>query len=228
MATDKRHVTDLFGAGNVVASGVVPPSGLYQQPRTLSVPIEGKNYDVLSFDPQSARGLISRINNPISSRIQYFTTNSPESILWAQIVKKHWHDNLGIEVDILAVDFPTWLQGVKSGSFRHVAASGSSGSYVDPVWFLDLFDNSNGYGTHWSDPRYRAMLGTAKSTSDPAMRLASLARCEFYLLRAMPVLPLAHWVTADLIKPFVPGLGNNLLDRQQLKYVWIDTKWRSR
>ncbi len=27
-------------------------------------------------------------------------------------------------------------------------------------------------------------------------------------------------------KPFLRGLGDNLLDRQQFKYVWIDTGWR--
>ena len=44
----------------------------------------------------------------------------------------------------------------------------------------------------------------------------------------MPILPLAHWVQAELKKPFVRGIGNNLLDRQQFKYAWIDTNWRPR
>ena len=61
---------------------------------------------------------------------------------------------------------------------------------------------------------------------DPVLRQAKLVECERYLLRAMPVLPQGHWVNAVLVKPYVRGLGNNLLDREQLKYVWIDTNWR--
>jgi hypothetical protein len=45
-------------------------------------------------------------------------------------------------------------------------------------------------------------------------------------LRAMPVLPQDQWVNAVMVKPYVRGLGSNLLDREQLKYVWIDTNWR--
>jgi hypothetical protein len=55
------------------------------------------------------------------------------------------------------------------------------------IWFLHLFKIANGYGADWREPSYKAMLAMAKSTSYPAMRLAARARCEFYLLRAMPV-----------------------------------------
>ncbi len=107
-----------------------------------------------------------------------------------------------------------------------MATSGTSGSYVDPVSILDLFTNLDGYGTHWNDPRYTAMLAEAKATADHALRLARLAQCERRLLEGMPILPMSYWVNAELVKPFVRGFGANLLDRQQLKYVWIDTNWR--
>ena len=70
------------------------------------------------------------------------------------------------------------------------------------------------------------MLAEAKSTIDPALRMARLASCEKRLLEAMPILPYSYEVASLLRKPFVKGLGNNLLGRQQFKYVWIDTNWR--
>ncbi len=38
----------------------------------------------------------------------------------------------------------------------------------------------------------------------------------------------AEGVDAQLRKPFLRGPGDNLLDRQQFKYVWIETDWRPR
>jgi hypothetical protein len=70
------------------------------------------------------------------------------------------------------------------------------------------------------------MLNQAKATADPALRLSRLAQCERRLLKAMPILPVANWVDAVLKKPFVRGVGDNLLGRQQFKYVWIDNDWR--
>ncbi len=39
-------------------------------------------------------------------------------------------------------------------------------------------------------------------------------------------LPLLLYGYFYLQKPFVHGLGTNLLDFHPFKYVWIDTKWR--
>ena len=66
----------------------------------------------------------------------------------------------------------------------------------------------------------------AKRTTDSVLRIQRLMECERRLLRAMPVLPQDYWVNALMVKPYVRGLGNNLLDREPLKYVWIDTNWR--
>jgi ABC-type oligopeptide transport system substrate-binding subunit len=226
MATDKRPVVDLFGAGWIPASGLIPASANYQSPRSLPVVIDGRVYDVLSFDLLAARALLSKIPGPIPSRLQYVVPNSPDDMLWAQVLKEQWRKNLGIEIEIRAVDFQIWIDTFRQGTFPHLADAGSSGGYVDPTWFLDLFNRPDGYGTHWGDPLYRTMLAEAKATPDPSLRLARLAECERRLLRAMPVLPLAQWVDAVLKKPFVKGIGNNLLDRQQFKYAWIDQHWR--
>ena len=45
-------------------------------------------------------------------------------------------------------------------------------------------------------------------------------------MRAMPFLPLYCDVWVYMCKPYVKGLGENPLDRQQFKYAWIDTNWR--
>jgi oligopeptide transport system substrate-binding protein len=219
-------VAELFGAGYVPACSLVPPGEGYAPPRTLPVSIDGRIYDVLSFDLPAARDLLSRIAKPLPARIEYIVGDSPDDMLWAQVLKQQWRAALGIELAILPVEFQTWIESFHTGKFRHLANGGSSAFYMDPVWFLDLFNRPDGYGTHWQDPEYLTILNQAKATADPALRLSRLARCERRLLGAMPILPVANWVDAVLKKPFVRGIGNNLLGRQQFKYVWIDSDWR--
>jgi oligopeptide transport system substrate-binding protein len=226
MATNKQRVRDLVGAGNIPASSVIPPGGGYEPAATLPVRIADRDYDILAFDPDGARHLLKAVAAAFPPRLEYFTSNNAESTLWAQVLRGQWREHLGIDVAIVVADFPAWLDGVVNGRFRHLAASGSSASYIDPVWFLDIFNNLGGYGTHWSDPAYKLLVSEAKRTPDYTARRAKMQECERHLLRAMPVIPQGHWVNAVMVKPFVRGLGNNLLDREQLKYVWIDTNWR--
>ena len=226
MATDKRPIADLAGAGSTVARGVVPPTSHYPAPQSLMVSIDGGTYDVLAFNPAAAREVASKAAHAFPTRLEYLCANMPDSTLWAQILKEQWKAHLGLEVVINAVELKLWVQSVLAGNFRHIAGWGSAAHYVDPAWFLDLFSVGNGYGTGWRDPTYDKMLGGAHATTDPALRMARLGECERHLLTSMPVLPMCHDVQPNLRKPFVKGLGSNLLNRDQTKYIWIDTNWR--
>src|SRR5262249_32429359 len=164
---------------------------------------------------KAARELLSKIRMPLPLRLEFVIPNAPDTELSSQIIREQWRTHLDIELVINSVDFQTWLDVSHTGRFPHLVYSGSAGSYVDPAWFLDLFsDRADGYGTHWNDLEYKTMLAEAKTRPDPALRLTGLAQCERYLLQAMPILPMDHWVNSELRKPFVRGLGENLLDRQ--------------
>jgi oligopeptide transport system substrate-binding protein len=226
MASDKRPIADLAGAGSVPALGVAPPTGDYPAPRTLPVSIDGTTCDVLSFNPRAARELLSKAAPRFPDRLEYFGSNAPDSRLWFQVLRDQWKTNLGVELVMVAAELTVWIESMHAGNFRHIAESGSSASYVDPVWFLDVFGNQGGYGTSWSDPVYNRMLSQARATSDPPLRMARLAECERRLLQGMPVIPVCHDVWPKLRKPFVKALGSNLLNREQLKYAWIDAGWR--
>lgn len=226
MATNKDRARDIFGAGNIPARSVIPPGGGYQPTDSLTVRIGARDYDVLSFNPQAAREILATVGKPLPSPMEYFTSNDAEGILWAQVLRDQWKQHLGIETQIQLAEFPVWLDAITSGSFRHVAASGTSAGYIDPIWFLDLFNFRSGYGTHWNDNEYRAKVSATKRVSDPQTRAEKLKDCELHLLRAMPVIPQDYWLNATMIKPYVRGLGHNLLARIPLKYVWIDTNWR--
>lgn len=137
-------------------------------------------------------------------RSRYSCSTAPDSLLWAQVLNDQWKAHLGMELKVVAEE-SVWVVAFKKGRFRHFAEAGSSASYLDPVWFLELFSRQGGYGTSWSDPVYDRMVADAKTTSDPALRLSNQPK---------------------LRKRFVKGLGSNLLNHKQPKYAWIDTNWR--
>ena len=227
MATDKQPVRELLDAGNMPATSVIPPGASYQPARSLPVEVGGREYDVLAFNPEAAREILRATGKPLPARIELFSgNNNTQDLLWAQVLRDQWRQNLGVETDLVLVDFPTWVNTMSNGGYRHVSTAGTSASYLDPVWFLDLFTEHEGYGTHWRDPLYNTMVAEVKRTTEPGLRIQRLMECERRLLRAMPVMPQDYWVNGLLVKPYVRGLGNNLLDREPLKYVWIDTNWR--
>jgi ABC-type transport system substrate-binding protein len=223
MATDNRPIADLTGAGSIPARGLIPPTEGYPASVNLPVQIDGKTYDVLSFNPRAAREIFGKTR----IRLDCLVPGNTDAVLWAQVLQAQWKANLGIDLSVVTQELGVWVQSVKTRNFRHLAFWGTpEPCYMDPTWMLDLFCDGDGHGSSWNDPHYDEMLFQARPVPDPAERLARLAECERILLRAMPILPLCHDVQPTLRKPFLKGLGRNMLNRQQFKYAWIDRSWK--
>ena len=140
MATDKVRIAALYGAGNTPALSVIPASQAYQPLQALEVDLpDGHKCDILRFDPRTARELLASLPERLPSTIGILSPNSPEAQLASEVLRSQWRTHVGVELDITVLDFPEWIQRVANGRFPHVAWSGSSGSYLDPAWFLELF-----------------------------------------------------------------------------------------
>jgi oligopeptide transport system substrate-binding protein len=101
------------------------------------------------------------------------------------------------------------------------------GDYLDPNTFLQMLMGGDGNNrTGWSDPRYDALLREAARTLEPAQRLRMLAEAEALALDAAVFLPIYHYSTTELVKPWVRGLHPTVLDVHPLRHVWIDHDWR--
>ena len=157
--------------------------------------------------------------------LEYLFPQLPHSQAIAEILQQQWRRNLGIAVKLVRQDFKTWNDKVITRDFD-LTESGGGGDYLDPNFFLELFQTGAIASGSWSDPGYDTMLAEANATADPALRMRRLAACETHLLRAMPIMPLLFYGFAYLQKPYVHGLDANPLDNHPFKYAWIDTNWR--
>jgi len=225
MATDKLAIAGII-PGQIPAIGVVPQMKGYKPKGRLNVAFRDSEVDVLAFNPRAARELLESAIGRSRLRIRYTHPPLAQFQLAGLILQQQWRQILGIEMDLALKDVATWVQVGFDKTYPGIVATGDVGPYVDPSYFLEEFASSGASGSDWSDPTFDAMLADAESTPDPTSRLQKLAKCESHLLSDMPMVPLSTFVLPSLAKPYIRGLGNNLMDRQQFKYVWIDTSWR--
>jgi ABC-type oligopeptide transport system substrate-binding subunit len=232
MATDKREIAGVFGEGCRPARTFVPPIEGYQPPGSVMVPVGGKVYDVLSYNPAAARELLDRAGFPNGfSRdcrqltFEFRVPQVPFGQPIAEILQHQWQRNLRIGARLQTQELSAYIAATVTGQFE-VAMNGGAGDYMDPNVYLNLFQTGRDYGPAWSDETYDAMLDAANRSLDPATRMKELARCEAYLLRAMPLAPMLFYGYAGFLKPYVRGMSTNRLDQHPFKYAWIDTHWR--
>ena len=78
--------------------------------------------------------------------------------------------------------------------------------------------NLSGY----SNPRYDALLADAVKQADPARRRALLEEAERVMLADHPVLPLYFYVNKHLVKPWVRGWTDNVMNVVYSKDLWLE------
>jgi ABC-type oligopeptide transport system substrate-binding subunit len=225
MAIDKGAIADMV-PGQAPAVGLIPPMNGYEPLQRVTVPFGSSELNALEFNPRAARELLESAIGRRQLRIQYTHPPFPNFKLAALILQQQWRHALGIELDLIQKDVATWGQATFDKTYPDIVANGDASPYIDPSYLLEHFTSAGASSRDWSDPTYDAMIEDAARTAEREHRLQKLAQCERRLLSAMPMLPLSTFVFPYLAKPYVKGLGTNLLDRQEFKYVWIDTNWR--
>ena len=191
MGTDKRAVADFMGVGRNPARRLVPPLTGYRAPAGLPVTIDGVSCDVLDFNPLSgARASHESVWHATASdrgtEAQFARGQAVRAAL-QEAVAGNARDRAGrlslrncrpgfrvfsarlTRVSLRSAIMPIiWIRCGSLISYRsHSAANGTAGPIRSMTRCLPL-------------PR----------SSDARRGWRSSARCESYLLRAMPIVPL--------------------------------------
>ena len=145
----------------------------------------------------------------------------------AEALQAMWHRELGIPVELRNMEWASYLQATMALDYD-VARRSWIGDYLDPTTFLGMLRSDDGNNrSGWRDARYDALLRQAESETDAARRLSLLATAEARALDQAPYLPIYHYNTHELVKPYVRGLYYTVLDVHPLKSVSIDRDWRA-
>jgi oligopeptide transport system substrate-binding protein len=183
----------------------------------------------LPHDPVRAREWLARAGYPRGlgfPRISILFSTSEDHRRIAEAVQAMWTRELGIPVELRNMEWGSTLQAMTALDYD-VARRSWIGDYLDPGSFLEIMRGGDGNNrTGWSDARYDRLLLAARDERDPALRLRLLGKAEALLLADGPVIPIYHYSTTELVKPYVRGLWPNALDTHPLRDVWIDHAWR--
>jgi ABC-type oligopeptide transport system substrate-binding subunit len=183
------------------------------------------------FDPDYARECLAKAGYPggegfPSISILFNTSEDHRRI--AEAIQAMWKRELGISIGLSNQEWGSYLQATTALQYD-VARRSWIGDYLDPTTFLGCYVTGDGNNrTGWSDATYDRLLREAAAELDPARRMTLLREAEARILDQAPVIPIYHYSTNDLVKPYVRGLYPTALDTHPLKHVWIDHDWRTR
>ena len=218
-ALDREAITRDLLKGSRDPWGRIAPSGYpgYEPPEPIT------------FDPERARACLVKAGYPGGKgfpKLSILFNTSEDHRRIAEVVQAMWKRELGIEVELSNQEWGSYLQSTV-GLQYDVARRSWIGDYLDPNTFLSMWITNDGNNrTGWSDPRYDAAIRKAGNETDPARRMKVLREAEALLLSEGPVIPIYHYSTVELVKPYVRGLYQTPLDTHPLKSVWIDHDWQ--
>jgi oligopeptide transport system substrate-binding protein len=215
LALDRSELATILGPSGVAAAGLVPP-GIpgYTSPA-------GSEYD-----PDAARKLLAQAGYtdaepfpPLEIAVDARAMHQRA----AEWMAASWRKTLGVQAGVYSREWKVHAEAVSDGAYQ-VGRGGWVADFPDPVTFLDLFESTNPLNTAgFADPTYDAMIAEAAATTDSASRMRLLSQAERVLIDKSPILPLFHFASFSLLKPYVGGYEDNALNLHLLRYVSLGT-----
>lgn len=199
-----------------------------QQPAASFVPPGLRGYDppqVMKYDPDGAAKLLEAAgfaggrDLPKIEILHNFDQLHKEI---AEVIQQQWREELGLDIGLRNLEWGVYLDTLHKKDFQ-VARYGWIGDYPDPNTFLDLFltDGANN-NTGWSNAEYDALVKGAAAETDPAKRMEMFVKAERILLDEVPVVPIYHDVSRNLVKPWVKGFFCDPQDMHPLTLLRVD------
>jgi ABC-type oligopeptide transport system substrate-binding subunit len=215
LAIDREAITRDLLRGTRRAWGRIAPSGY---PGYVPPP-------EVRFDPERARRELALAGYPGGRgfpRFGILFNTSEDHRRIAEAVQAMWRRELNVPVELENQEWASYLAAT-TGLQYAVARRSWIGDYLDPNTFLELLRTGDGNNrTGWSDARYDALLRAAANEPDPARRFGLLRDAEALALDQAVFLPIYHYATHELVKPYVHGIHHTALDVHPLTHVWID------
>jgi oligopeptide transport system substrate-binding protein len=215
LAIDRQEITaTATGAGEIPAYSLVPP-GIPGY-----VPAECERED-----PEKARRLLAEagyadgIGFP-KLEIVYNSDETHQTI--AELVRKQWQRNLGINVTMRNEEWGSYLNSQRQKKYDIIRRSWV-GDYMDANTYIDMWvTGGENNRTDWGNPEYDRLVAAAAAELDDQIRLDLLHDAEAILMDEMPIMPMYYYVSRNLVRPYVRGIYNTMLDLHPLYAIYID------
>jgi oligopeptide transport system substrate-binding protein len=215
LAVDREALTRYVTKAGEVPHAAFVPAGLrgYAGPKGVG------------FNPVAARKLLAEAGYPGGKgfpKVELLYNTSELHRVVTQAVQQMWKEQLGIQIDLVNVEWKVYL--ARQGSLNYqISRAGWIGDYVDPNTFLELWKTGGGNNqTGWTNRQYDELIDRAARLVAPVERMQTLQEAERLLLAELPILPLYTYVNKGMLGRNVRGWYPNLLDQHPLKSISLE------
>ncbi|MEE9368954.1 MAG: peptide ABC transporter substrate-binding protein [Pontiella sp.] len=215
MALDREKIVNyICKAGEPAAYNLTPPD-------TAGYTSRAK----IEYNPAKARKLLAEAGYPNGEgfpkmEILYNTHKAHMGI--AEVIQQLWKADLNIEVELLNMEWKTYL-AMKHEHKYEIARASWIGDYIDPSTFLEMYITDGGNNNAgWSSKEYDALLKAAGAEMDQEKRFELFQQAEEILMTEVPIIPIYNYRNKALVHPAVKNWKPNPLDRHPYKFVYLE------
>ncbi len=163
---------------------------------------------------------------PLRLEIRYNTSDAHETI--AVVIASQWREVLGVHTTLVNEEWKVFLQNVQRRRVTQVYRAAWIGDYNDAYTFAELLHSRFGLnGTGYANPRYDRLLSQAAGEGDQQQRRTLLQQAERVLLADHALIPLYFYVNKRLLKPYIKGYRDNVMDHHYTKNLRIEVPTRT-
>ena len=221
LAIDRDVITEkVTGVGEKPAYGIVPP-GLTGYDNYLP------DYAKLTQAErvEKAKKLFAEAgygkDKPLKLDVMYNTSENHKKIAIA--VSAMWKQNLGVETTLTNQEWKVYLQTRREKKDTEVFRAGWIGDYADPFTFLEMHLSNSGLNdSGYQSEKFDGLVKQSGQEQDAAKRMAILKEAEQTFIDDVALIPIYHYVTKRLVKPYVKGYTPNVMDHIRSQYLWIE------
>jgi len=226
LAVDRQSIVD-----NVTKGGQIPAQW-FSRPGLAAAPTLDEYPDLgISYNPEEAQaelalaleelGLASAADLPV---LTFAYNDSSGHAAIVQAIHQMWTDNLGISVQLTAMDPTTYFAQVSEDA-PTIYRSGWCSDYPDANNFLmDVFHSESSQNDPgFSDPEFDALVEQARTSTDNAERTELYAQAEEILVdRDAGIIPIYWYTTNQLTRPYIERTYSIIGDQAYEKWD-VDT-----
>ena len=219
MAFNRQQYIDVVLDGYALpAHGVYPP-GL----PGFNIALQG-----LPYDPAQARELLKQSKYGDNLPPITFTDSGIGSYINSDVaaLADMWKKNLGVTITVENLEPNFYYDQVYSGKHGQLLSSGWCADYPDPENFADalFYTGSNLNHGGYSNPQLDKLLEDARTEQDVTKRIEMYQQAEQIIVDDAAALFTVHWLSYQLVKPYVKGYVITPIDIPIERYMWLDGK----
>ena len=179
----------------------------------------------IEFNPKKARKLFKEAGFSESKKfpkieILYNTSEGHQKI--AEAIQAMWKENLNIDVELVNVDWKTYLDRQKNLDF-YISRAGWIGDYPDPNSFLDMMLSGGGNNqTGWSNLEYDNLIRKAAEATSTEERYKYFDKAEHILIDELPLIPIYTYTRVYMLHPYVKGWHPTILDTHPYQFLSLE------